>query len=61
LKKKKKKKPRIQIREKKNKHNETEGSTLPAIERQAAPSQSCDLRWISSMFRNAVQSVFLKN
>ena len=57
---KKKKKPRIQIRKKKNKHNETQGSTLPAIERQAAPSQ-CDLRWISSMFGNAVQSVFLKN
>jgi hypothetical protein len=58
--KKKKKKPRIQIREKKNKHNETEGSTLPAIERQAAPSQSCDLRWISSMFRNARVSKKLK-
>jgi hypothetical protein len=61
IEKKKKQKPRIQIREKKNKHNETEGSTLPTIERQAAPSQSCDLRWISSMFGNAVQPVFLKN
>jgi len=49
LKTQKKKKPRIQTRDKKNQHNETEGSTLPTIERQAAPSESCDLRWISSV------------